>query len=260
MKILLLYFLTIFLSNTIGALSGMGGGVIIKPLLDLIDYHSLTSISFYSSIAVFTMSISSTYKQYQNGISVDFKKAAGISFGSLIGGVVGDRLLDFAINLVSSQETVQIIQYLIMLVTLVLVLVYQHYSNFYLSLSSVWAFILLGIGLGIYSTFLGIGGGPINVACLMFCFGMDIKVATVYSIITIFFSQLAKLITLAGTVGFASFDLKLLWAIIPAALLGGYIGGLLSKHLTQKQLTKIYSMVVLLVILLNVYNLWGAIS
>jgi len=68
-----IYFTVILLSNTIGAISGMGGGVIIKPVLDLINFHSLTSIAFYSSIAVFTMSIFSTYKQYKNGIQINWK-------------------------------------------------------------------------------------------------------------------------------------------------------------------------------------------
>ena len=90
MRVLLIYFITIFLSNTVGALSGMGGGVIIKPVLDFLGFHSLNSIAFYSSVAVFVMSISSTYKQYQNGVQIEWKKAASISFGSLVGGMLGD--------------------------------------------------------------------------------------------------------------------------------------------------------------------------
>ncbi len=58
----------------------MGGGVIIKPILDFLGFHSLSSIAFYSSVAVFVMSISSTYKQYQNGIYIDWRKAISISF------------------------------------------------------------------------------------------------------------------------------------------------------------------------------------
>lgn len=256
MHILLIYFITIFLSNTIGAISGMGGGVIIKPVLDFIGYHSLSSITFYSSVAVFTMSISSTYKQYQNGIQIDLKKASGISLGSLLGGIIGDRLLSWALTMAPSQGNVQIIQYIIMLVTLVLVLVYNQFSTYHLSFSAISMFFLVGIVLGILSTFLGIGGGPINVACLIFFFGMDIKAATVYSIVTIFFSQLAKLVNIGTSTGFGGFDLTLLWSIIPAALLGGYVGGLLSKKLSDQRVAQLYSLVVFLVILLNVYNLW----
>ena len=260
MNIVLIYFVTIFLSNTVGALSGMGGGVIIKPVLDFIGYHSLSSIAFYSSVAVFTMSISSTYKQYKNGVQVELKKAASISLGSLLGGVLGDHLLSFALSTASHQTTIQAIQYIIMLLTLILVLLYNHFTSFHLSLRSLSAFLFIGILLGTLSTFLGIGGGPINVACLIFFFGMEIKSATVYSIITIFFSQLAKLISIAASTGFNSFDLSILWAIIPAALLGGYFGGLLSKKLTDQRVTKLYNGVVSLVILLNLYNLYAVLS
>lgn len=55
MPIAVIYFLIIFCASTIGSISGMGGGVIIKPALDFIGYHSLSSITFYSSVAVLTM-------------------------------------------------------------------------------------------------------------------------------------------------------------------------------------------------------------
>ena len=260
MKILLIYFITIFLSNTVGALSGMGGGVIIKPALDFIGYHSLSSIAFYSSVAVFTMSISSTYKQYQNGIKIELKKAVSISLGSLLGGVLGDHLLSFALSVAPQQATVQAIQYIIMLLTLILVLLYNRLVSFHLSLQSISTFFLIGILLGTLSTFLGIGGGPINVACLIFFFGMEIKSATVYSIITIFFSQLAKLFSIGTSTGFGAFDLSVLWVIIPAALLGGYFGGFLSKKLTDQRVTQLYNCVISLVILLNLYNLYRVIG
>ncbi|WP_229677508.1 sulfite exporter TauE/SafE family protein [Enterococcus wangshanyuanii] len=234
----------------------MGGGVIIKPALDFLGYHSLNTIAFYSSVAVFTMAISSTYKQYQNGLQIQWKKAAGISAGSLIGGMIGDLLLNQALAAASDQSQVQVMQYSIMLVTLVLVLIYNRFSHWQFHFRRMFVFVSVGLFLGILSTFLGIGGGPINVACLIFFFGMNIKSATVYSIITIFFSQLAKLGTIGFSTGFDSFDLTMLWAIIPAALLGGYVGGLLSKKISEQHVAQIYSLVVFFVIVLNAYNLW----
>ncbi|PNY30569.1 sulfite exporter TauE/SafE family protein [Enterococcus gallinarum] len=256
MRMLLIYFVTILLSNTVGALSGMGGGVIIKPILDFLGFHSLSSIAFYSSVAVFVMSISSTYKQYQNGIYIDWRKAISISFGSLIGGLLGDWLLNQALLIFSNQGKVQFIQYVIMLVTLVIVLLYNQLSTWTFQFKGLSTFFLIGLILGILSTFLGIGGGPINVACLILFFGMDVKTATVYSIITIFFSQLAKLGSISISTGFGIFDLTVLWVIIPAAILGGYIGGFFSKKMSDQSVSHLYSFIVIFVILLNVYNLW----
>ncbi|MBM9833743.1 sulfite exporter TauE/SafE family protein, partial [Enterococcus faecalis] len=50
----LIYFLVIVLANAVGAVSGMGGGVLIKPIFDFIGAHSVAAISFYSATAVFT--------------------------------------------------------------------------------------------------------------------------------------------------------------------------------------------------------------
>lgn len=67
---------------------------------------------------------------------------------------------------------------------------------------------------------------------LMLMFALPIKEATVYSICTIFFSQLAKIVTIAGTTGFGLYDLKILWFVIPAAIVGGLLGqkSALSSH------------------------------
>ena len=59
MKVIL-YVVVILLANTIGAISGMGGGVIIKPALQIFNWDSVLTINFYSSVAVFTMAVSST--------------------------------------------------------------------------------------------------------------------------------------------------------------------------------------------------------
>ena len=63
----ILYFIVIIVANAIGSVSGMGGGVIIKPVLDFIAWDNVATISFYSSVAVFVMSISSTVSQIQSG-------------------------------------------------------------------------------------------------------------------------------------------------------------------------------------------------
>lgn len=235
----------------------MGGGVIIKPVLDFIGLHSLSAIAFYSSVAVFTMSLSSTYKQLKSGMSIDISQVLGISIGSLIGGVLGDQLLSRLLSSLGTDSQVQRIQNIIMIITLVIVLFYNQWGKKQYSLSGTMIFLLTGIGLGLVSTFLGIGGGPINVAALTFLFGMDIKQSTVYSIITIFFSQIAKLTAISLTTGFLVYDLSILWAVIPAALLGGYFGGLLSQKMTDAQVKKIYSLIVLLVLLINGYNLYA---
>ncbi|WP_148793570.1 sulfite exporter TauE/SafE family protein, partial [Enterococcus faecium] len=71
----------------------------------------------------------------------------------------------------------------------------HHQPKFHLT-SWTWYLICGGV-LGFLASFLGIGGGPVNVSLLMLMFALPIKEATLYSLSTIFFSQLAKLVTIA---------------------------------------------------------------
>lgn len=250
----LIYFIVIILANTVGAISGMGGGVIIKPVLDTIGADPLASISFYSAVAVFTMSIVSTIRQLQNKLSIKWGIALFVSLGAIVGGVIGNTTFDYLRVLWKNDQEVQLVQIVLTIITLVFALIYSKYENYHFQLkNSVW-FVLTGFVLGFLASLLGIGGGPINVALLMLCFGIPIKEATVYSIITIFFSQLAKLVTIASTTGFGSFDLQMLWFIIPAAVIGGFLGAKLSGVLPAKKVTVVYQLVIILVLLINLYN------
>ncbi len=95
--------------------------------------------------------------------------------------------------------------------------------------------------LGFLASFLGIGGGPVNVSLLMLMFALPIKEATLYSLSTIFFSQLAKLVTIALTSSFMRFDLSMLFYVIPAAVIGGLWGARFSRVLSPKKVTFIFS-------------------
>lgn len=251
-----IYFIIIIIANTIGAISGVGGGVIIKPLLESFQFHSLENITFFSCVAVFTMALSSTVKQIRNGVQIDYQRGLAISLGSIIGGVVGNKLITFLLVYFGSQREVQLMQIVVTIVSFLVVFIYslRHARTCHFSQPVVYFFV--GVGLGTFSTLLGIGGGPINVSLLVFILGLGMKEAAVYSIITILFSQLAKLIEIALSTGFEKFDLPVLCVIIPAALLGGYLGGLLSCRCCDKKVGQVFTAVVLIVILINLYNGW----
>lgn len=250
---MLLYFVIIFCANTIGAISGMGGGVIIKPSLDMIGFHPLAAINFYSAVAVFTMSLVSIYKQIKQGFKLDVPFAISIAIGSVLGGILGGKTFDYLIHLYPS-KIVQMIQIVITVLLLIFVLIYTNLKIENFKIKNVGVVFLTGLFLGWSSTLLGIGGGPINVALICLLFSAELKTAVVYSIITIFFSQTAKLTTifLAGT--YLNYDLAFLLPIIPAAILGGYVGAILNKKLNTKVVMIIYQAVCVGVILLNIYN------
>ena len=250
----LIYFVVIILANIIGAISGMGGGVIIKPIFDFIGEHSLVEISFYSSTAAFCMSILSTGKQIKNKMNIELDKVCLMSTGALIGGVIGNNLFVLLLQMWGNEDEVKLIQIAITIFVLIFTLIYATTNNLSMNLKYKGWYSIIGIILGTLSSLLGIGGGPINVAVLMLCFGITIKNATVYSIITILFSQFSKIVMIMLNEEFFTYDLSMLLYVVPASALGGFIGALCSSKCEDKHVKIIYQIVIFIVILINVYN------
>lgn len=253
--IILMYVIIILVATISGAISGLGGGVIIKPLFDMIGYHNAATIGFYSSVAVFTMSIVSIIKQLKNGFDFHIKTVLWISIGSLIGGVAGEQLFN-RVTLSYENNIVKVIQGALLAITLICILIYTinkdqirsfHLKNFI-------SIFLVGFFLGSISVFLGIGGGPLNVALLMLLFSYTIKDATIYSIATIFFAQISKLGSVVISNKLFEYDLSLIPFICISAVIGGFIGTLINQSLEERKIERFYIFIIGLLLLISGYN------
>jgi len=250
----ILYFLVIIAASAIGAIAGMGGGVIIKPILDFIGYHPVISVSFYSTVAVFAMSIASTIRQIKSGPNFRWQMIFWISLSAVVGGVLGNIVFEELLLRLRNDGLVTEIQIVITVISLGFAFLYMNFNWKSWALNHAFYYVICGFSLGFLASLLSIGGGPINVALMMLMFGINIKEATIYSICTIFFSQLAKLVTIGLGSGFSEHDLSILWFIVPAAILGGTIGAKLSQQLTSEKVKLTFQWVILLVIGINVFN------
>lgn len=249
-----IYFLVIVLANTVGAVSGMGGGVLIKPIFDFIGVHTVIEISFYSTVAVFTMSIVSTGRQLTSGRKINWKIVGWVSSGAILGGILGNSLFDYLLQIFVSDSMVQMVQIALTILTLIFAFLFTKYDWKTFELTNSFWYLICGLILGFFASLLGIGGGPINVSLLMLMFSVPIKEATIYSICTIFFSQLSKLSTIAFVTGFDKYDLTMLTYIIPAAIIGGLLGAKLSNILSEEKVKIIFQVVIICVLLINCYN------
>lgn len=247
--IAVLYSVVIFIATLLGAIAGLGGGVIIKPALDIIGYHDVSTISFLSSCAVFSMAVYSGIKQWRNGVQFEWKMIFCVGIGAVVGGNVGSQLFSYFLSLISGNY-VKVIQAIILAILLIMTVIVVK-KNIQMIVHGIHMYMMIGFLLGVISSFLGIGGGPINVAVFMMFFGIDMKRATIFSIITILFSQASKLLTIATTTGFLVYDCSLLYFVIPSALLGGIVGSYLNKILGEKQIERIFSMAIVCIIFMN---------
>ncbi len=253
-NVIFIYFLVAFGATTFGALAGLGGGIIIKPLLDTLGHYDLSTIGLLSSITVFSMAIVSIYKQSKNGFKAN-KNLLLLALGSILGGGVGKSLFAFTLNFFSNENILSGVQAILLATLLILVFFKKHLPHFHVKNPILVS--LIGLLLGTIASFLGIGGGPINVAVLYLFMALDIKDSAVNSIFIILLSQLSKLSLVLIGEGFGSYDLKMLAVMIPGGILGGLIGSKLNKTVNSSTLHKVFNIAVLLIIFINFFNAYN---
>lgn len=253
--IIAIYSLVILAATTLGAFVGLGGGVIIKPVLDFIGAEPRMQVDFLSAVAVFTMSIVSTAKQIRNKVSFEKSIILFIAFGSIAGGFLGSYCMDILSGIIE-QGVIRCIQAFALAILLTAVSIYVAKDRKSFRIKNNFAIVIVGLSLGFIASFLGIGGGPINVAVLTLFFSMNVKESAVYSVAVIFFSQLSKLITIFASSGIQPYahQWKTLIFILPAAVLGGIIGAKFNRKFDDKIIRKTFVGVMILLIILNVYN------
>ncbi len=251
-----LYSIIIFIACTVGATVGIGGGVIIKPLLDTFGYHSVEVVGFISTCAVFAMSISSSVKYIKAKTEINPKIVLMISLGSVAGGIIGNEIFDIAVANIDS-NLVKSIQAAIIAAFIIFVLIYVNSKNAKsFKIKNPAAIITAGLFMGILSAFLGIGGGPINTTFLILLFSFTLKESAVYSVASIFFSQLSQLITIFINNQFGPYTeyYPIIIAAMAISVIGGIIGSKLNRKFSNKTITVIYSVVLSAVAVINVYN------
>jgi len=250
----ILYFIIILLVISTSAIAGISGGVVLRPVFDLLGFHSPIEIAFYMRIAVLTMTISSTLKQIKMGTKIKPDKALTLALGAVVGGWIGQQILEQMVVYLDG-DIIQVFQNIMSLVALAFVLIATRDGVKKYQLKGAHWYIIAGFALGTFASILAIGGGPINVATFTILFGITLKEATTYSITTILFTQISGLVRMSTEYGgFARFEMGLLWFIIPAAIIGGYVGGKLNIKFSNEQVMKVFKFVVVSTIIINLWN------
>lgn len=250
-------FLVGIISTTIGAISGIGGGVIIKPVLDMLGQYDISTVGVLSSLTVFSMSIVALLKNMKNKVELDGKRTISLAFGSILGGMIGKYMFNMFLNLLQNNILAQKIQSIILFILMILVLVLYTNENKIkrFKVKNILFCGFVGIMLGIISSFLGIGGGPLNVIVLMYILGMDAKSSAIHSIFIIFFSQSSKLITILLGEGFGGYNLEVALYMIIGGILGGVIGSNFSNKMKKSQIKNLFKYCMIVIIGFNFYNI-----
>ena len=117
--------------------------------------------------------------------------------------------------------------------------------------------VAIGISLGIISSFLGIGGGPINLVVLDYFLSMKAKKAATNSLYIILFSQAASFLCTILTGRVPEFLPQFLIVMIIGGVLGGIVGSKISRTLTTKKVRELFYIMMSVIVGINTYNVIG---
>ena len=252
-----LYFIVCFVASVAGAICGIGGGVIVKPVLDVFGWDSVSTISFLSGCMVLTMSCYSVGRSMLAGEkTVNAKTITPLAIGASLGGIAGKQLFGMIKAAFEDPNRVGGVQAACLTLITVGTLLYTVYKSKIKphQAHGMAAYVVIGLVLGIMSSFLGIGGGPINIVVLHFFFAMDSKTAAANSLYVIAFSQLTSLLftLITGTV--PDFKLLALVFMVLGGLLGGMFGRRVNKKMDNRAVDKLFIGMMTVIIFISIYN------
>jgi len=254
MLMILFVFLVCIAASTVGAICGIGGGVIIKPVLEATHIMSVSEVSFLSGCTVLCMSAYSVLSgSKKNSTPLEKKSILPLAVGAAFGGLFGKLLYkSLAGGDASAAAAQSAVLFLLLLGTFVYTLCEKRIKTHRLDSGVLSA--LIGLALGFFSSFLGIGGGPFNLVILSFCFSMDTKTAARHSLVIILISQAVSV--LYSLLSKSVPDVSLLMLVVMAAggIGGGVIGRKVNKKLTGEGVHKLFLALTLVILGISAYN------
>ena len=255
------------ISSILGTLCGVGGGVFMKPTLDAFGLFSVDTITFLSTCTVISMTsynVFTAYKNSNNENLIDWNLTTWLAIGSALGGVIGKMIYTNIKNSFENPDIVGGYQAIALFIAVFLTFIYTVNKKKIkgMHVTSPIALVGLGFGLGTISSFVGIGGGPMNLAVLYFFLSMPTKVAAQNSLYMILVSQVASLImTFAkGSVPTEFFQQGNtgIWIMLIGMMICGVYGGILGKKINKKlsseTVDKLFIFLIFVIMALCVWN------
>jgi len=201
------------------------------------------------------MSLISVYKNRKTK-ELDAKRSIPLGLGAAVGGVLGKRLFEMIKQTVGADQLVGMIQAIVLGIMVLGTLAYVRNKARIRTrdVRSTSVAVVIGLLLGMCSSFLGIGGGPMNLAVLYYFFSMGTKQAAVNSILIILISQVTSLIVSFVTGSVPAFEMPVLLAMVAAGAIGGFVSAKLHRKLSAETTDKLFSCLLVVIFLICCYN------
>jgi uncharacterized protein len=261
----LLYLATGLFTGLLSGLLGVGGGLIMVPVLSFIFVHLgfapqfIMHMALGTSLAVIIVTSIASSRAHHNHQNVDWGIVKNIALGIMLGAFLGSLIAaKFDANLLKA-----------VFIIYVFIVAFQMLSNYAPNPARILPrrLALNGVGacIGWVSSFVGIGGGTLSVPFLIYC-NVNTKRAIGTS------SAIGLPIALAGAVGYVVSGLQISYLpshtigfvylpafaiIATSSLMSAPLGAVLVQKLSVKKLKVIFA---LLLIIIGCRMLLGLIS
>lgn len=227
-----------FVAGVVGSIIGLGGGIIVVPVLTFLGI-SPTIAASSSLFAAFSNSTASTIS-YAKQKRIDYKIGLMLGLMSIPGTILG--------ALVSAEITPAIFKILFGLVLVAscfyLFIKRNMESKQHATKQMIVASAAISFFAGILSSFFGIGGGIVFVPLMIIGLGLLVKNATATSQLILLFSSASGMIT-HSILGHSDFDYALFLSI--GAFAGGLVGARLSLELKENSIRIMISAIIVAV-------------
>ncbi|WP_154053082.1 sulfite exporter TauE/SafE family protein [Olsenella uli] len=252
-----------FLASTLGPLCGIGGGVIIKPIVDSLGIMGMSTTSFLSSLTVLTMSLATLAQEgwarlrHPDAPRHPYPPTAiPLSLGAAAGGVAGKVSFNAIQASLGNANAIGATQAAVLFVLSASTVVYTLNRSRIrtLSVSGAVPSAVIGAVTGALWAFLGIGGGPFNLVILTLLFSSGTKEGARESILIIAFSQVASFAYTLASGNVPQFSPVTLVAMASMAVVGSIAGKRMASRMDVRSINRLYALTLVVVMALCVRN------
>jgi uncharacterized membrane protein YfcA len=240
-----------------GAICGIGGGILMKPILDMTGLVTAAEAGFLSGGTVLVMSLVSLYRRMHGGKEkVAYRTTTILAIGAVIGGLLGKSGFDLLREQIGDAAAGRLQAGILLALvggTMLYTLLEHRIKTKQVKNAAI--ILLAGLFLGAMSSFLGLGGGPFNLVVLSFLFGMGTKEAGLNSLYIITFSQLTSIVQTIVTGRIPAVDVGVMGIMIAGGILGGIIGSELNKKMAEKQVRILLLLLMVVIMGICIINL-----
>jgi hypothetical protein len=240
------HLLAVVIGISLGLIGG-GGSILAVPVLIYVMGLEPKEAIAMSLVVVGIVSLIGLIPHWQQG-NVNLKTAAIFTPPAMLGAFLGARLASLPLI----TDTVQLIAFGIMMVIASVLMIRGQQNQLGEGLTHSpknhwWAIMLEGLGVGVLTGFVGIGGGFAIIPALVLLGGIPMKEAIGTSLLIIAFKSVTGFL---GYLDQVALDFNLIVSFTLAAGVGTVCGAYLTKLVEAKQLQKGFGYFVLAVAVL----------